>query len=835
MIYLSLIQNIALLVALTFLHGLLLRRIRHQGPGYALVSGLLFGGVTLVGMLTPIVLQPGLIFDGRSIVIAVAGLFGGPVTAGIAAAMAAGYRYWLGGVGAAMGVAVIFGSAGIGVIGYYLRRRYPGLAGLPGIYLFGLLVHLWMIGCTALLPSAVIVKTLATITLPVLVIYPLATLLVCQLFLQMERHIAVEQALEAERASLNSLIQAIPDLLFELGLDGRYYACYTRDPDKLVAPSEQLLGKTVHETLPPQAAEVCLEALQEAHITGHSHRRQIMLPLPDGDAWFELSVARKSGTGGDQPRFVVLSRDITERKQIDQKLETDRNYLKVLFEYGGSGHLIVSSQRIIVQVNQQLCEMLGYTEQELVGQSVRMLHLDEQHYLDWAPRFIQARNGVTHLSAEHPSVRKDGSIIWCVFTGVRLTLPDGDQGVVWSVIDISDRKQVEDELLHAKEAAEAANRAKSEFLANMSHELRTPMNGVIGMAHLLGATELDPEQEKYLGCIESSANSLITLIGDILDLSRIEAGKLELEQVQFSLRRMVDELLASQQFEISQKNISVQIAVADSVPETLLGDQMRTRQIVLNLLGNAIKFSGQGRITITVELVARRNGTAVVRLSVADTGIGMSPDKLARIFAPFEQADNSTTRKYGGSGLGLAICCRLVELMGGQIRAESQEGVGSTFLVELPFTVPDQSAIQQQHNGVETDSETVLRPLAILLAEDNPISREFVVKLLTRLGHQVTAVADGQEALEQVEQQQFDIVLMDIQMPVLGGDVATRSIRQQEQLSGGHLPIIALTAHAMHDERTRLLEQGFDAHVSKPVDVAVLLAELKRLTGIAHE
>jgi PAS domain S-box-containing protein len=833
MIYLSLIQNIALMVALTFLHGLLLRRIRHQGPAYALVSGLLFGGVALVGMMTPMILQPGLIFDGRSIIIAVAGLFGGPVTAGVAAVMAAGYRYWLGGVGAAMGMAVIFGSAGIGVIGYYLRRSRPGLAGLPGIYLFGLLVHLWMVGCTVLLPSAVIAKTLATITLPVLVIYPLATLLVCQLFLQMERHIAVEQALEAERASLNSLIQAIPDLLFELGLDGRYYACYTRDPNKLVAPSEQLVGRTVHETLPPQAAEVCLEALQEAHITGHSHGRQIMLPLPDGDAWFELSVARKSGAGGDQPRFVVLSRDITERKQIEQRLETDRNYLKVLFEYGGSGHLIVSSERLIVQVNQQFCEMLGYTEQELLGQSVRMLHLDEQHYQNWAPRFILARNGLTHLSAEHPSLRKDGSIVWCVFTGVRLTLPDGDQGVVWSVIDISDRKQIEDELLHAKESAESANRAKSEFLANMSHELRTPMNGVIGMAHLLGTTGLSPEQERYLGCIESSANSLITLIGDILDLSRIEAGKMELEQVHFSLRSMVDELLASQQFEINQKNISVHIAMADSVPEILLGDQMRTRQILLNLLGNAIKFTGQGRITVAVEPVARSNGTAVVRLTVADTGIGISPDKLTRIFAPFEQADNSTTRRYGGSGLGLAICGRLVDLMGGKIWAESQEGVGSTFHVELPFILPDQSTILPPRTGRDMDGEPVSRSLAILVAEDNPISTEFVVRLLERLGHQVTAVGNGQEVLERLAQQQFDIVLMDIQMPVLGGDVATRSIRRQEQQSGGHLPIIALTAHAMHDERTRLLEQGFDAHVSKPVDVALLLDVMKRLTGAA--
>ncbi|SJZ66383.1 PAS domain S-box-containing protein [Trichlorobacter thiogenes] len=648
-----------------------------------------------------------------------------------------------------------------------------------------------------------------------------------------------EQELVAREEQLRTLINSVPDIVCFKDAEGRWLEANEFDLQLFQLEGVDYRGKKDSELAAysgfyRDAFLGCEDSDEIAWRKGSLSRSDEIIPRPDGSSKiFDVIKVPTFDQQGRRKGLIVVGRDITERKQIEQKLETDRNYLKALFEYGGSGHLIVSSQRIIVQVNQQFCEMLGYTEQELLGQSVRMLHLDEQHYLDWAPRFIQARNGVTHLSAEHPSLRKDGSIIWCVFTGVRLTLPDGDQGVVWSVIDISDRKQVEDELLHAKEAAEAANRAKSEFLANMSHELRTPMNGVIGMAHLLGATELSPEQEKYLGCIESSANSLITLIGDILDLSRIEAGKLELEQVQFSLRRMVDELLASQQFEINQKNISVHIDLADSLPEILLGDQMRTRQILLNLLGNAIKFTGQGRITIAVELVARRNGSAVVRLTVADTGIGMSPDKLARIFAPFEQADNSTTRRYGGSGLGLAICSRLVELMGGQIWAESQETVGSSFHVELPFTVPDQSTIQQQCNGAETDSGVVLRPLAILLAEDNPISREFVVKLLTRLGHQVTAVANGQEALEQVEQQRFDIVLMDIQMPVLGGDVATRSIRQQEQQSGGHLPIIALTAHAMHDERARLLEQGFDAHVSKPVDVALLLDVMKRLTGIA--
>ncbi len=650
-----------------------------------------------------------------------------------------------------------------------------------------------------------------------------------------------KRELIAREEQLRTLINAVPDIVCFKDAEGRWLEANEFDLQLFQLEGVDYRGKKDSELADysgfyRDAFLGCEVSDEIAWRKGSLSRSDEIIPRPDGSTnIFDVIKVPTFDSQGRRKGLIVVGRDITQRKQVEQALETDRNYLKTLFEHGGSGHLIVSSDRRIVQVNRQFCEMLGYMEQELLGQSVRMLHLDEQHYLDWAPRFIQARNGCTHLNAEHPSRRKDGSIIWCVFTGVRLTLPDGDQGVVWSVIDISDRKQVEDELRQAMEAAEAANRAKSEFLANMSHELRTPMNGVIGMAHLLGATDLNPEQEKYLACIENSANSMITLIGDILDLSRVEAGKMVLEKVSFSLRNCIAELVASQQFEISQKNLAVQIDLDDGVPELLLGDQMRTRQILLNLLGNAIKFTQQGRITLAAKQVARTNGRAVVLLSVSDSGIGMAPDKLERIFAPFEQADNSTTRRYGGSGLGLAICRRLVELMGGRIWAESQEGVGSSFHLELPFMVPEPPALQQPTLPNESATGQSLRPLAILLAEDNQISSEFIVKLLERLGHQVTAVENGQQVLERVAQQQFDVVLMDIQMPVLGGDVATGIIRRQEQQSGGHLPIIALTAHAFTDERQRLLAEGFDAHVSKPVNVALLLATMQLVTGGSHE
>ena len=344
---------------------------------------------------------------------------------------------------------------------------------------------------------------------------------------------------------------------------------------------------------------------------------------------------------------------------------------------------------------------------------------------------------------------------------------------------------------------------------------------------------MSDEQAQYLESIELSASTLITLIGDILDLSRVEAGRMELDEVDFSLRQSIQELIASQRFAINEKQLAIEIVIDDNLPDLLRGDQLRMRQILLNLLGNAIKFTGQGSITVSVGLIDLAEGRVLLRLSITDTGIGMSEAAMANMFAPFTQADSSTTRRYGGSGLGLAICQRLAELMGGRIWAESRQGVGSSFHVELPFRLPEQPALPQSwvpQTTMPQQAPSTLRPLNLLLAEDNRINAEFICKVLERQGHRVCLVMDGEQALQQWAGQPFDCILMDVQMPVMGGDEATRIIREREQGSGRHIPIIALTAHAMVDERQRLLEQGFDAHVPKPVAIDLLLAELRRLT-----
>lgn len=395
-----------------------------------------------------------------------------------------------------------------------------------------------------------------------------------------------------------------------------------------------------------------------------------------------------------------------------------------------------------------------------------------------------------------------------------------------------ENERITTELLNAKKVAETASLAKSEFLANMSHEIRTPMSGVIGNAQLLRFTNLSEEQGRLLENIETDANNLISLINDILDISKIEAGKLELEETRFSVRDCITTLLKSQESRIHRKGLSLVTDIDGAVPDSLHGDQLRLKQILYNLLGNAIKFTERGDIGVRVELLERDGDRVLVCVSISDTGIGIKPDALEKIFAPFSQADSSVTRRFGGTGLGLSICSRLVRMMSGTLSVESREGVGSTFRVTLPFRISAQPAAvqepEQTTGAVPTWDGT---PLRILLAEDSITNRTMLASLLRHFGHDVTACGDGTEALVQWRSAIFDIILMDIQMPIMDGEEALRCIREHETQNGGHMPVIALTAHALLEQKNHLLVSGFDGYVSKPIEWAALNAEMKRVLG----
>jgi signal transduction histidine kinase/ActR/RegA family two-component response regulator len=380
--------------------------------------------------------------------------------------------------------------------------------------------------------------------------------------------------------------------------------------------------------------------------------------------------------------------------------------------------------------------------------------------------------------------------------------------------------RVNEELRRAKEAAEEASRLKSQFLANMSHDLRTPMNGVIGMTALALATDLNEQQRDYLTTVQNAAESLLCLLNDILDFSKIEAGKLTLEALPFDLREVVEQTVKSLRVSADQKGLAVGWRVDPAIPARLAGDPVRFRQILTNLVSNAIKFTEQGRVDVEVDLEAALSDEVAIRIAVRDTGIGIPPDKLATIFEPFTQADGSTTRRFGGTGLGLSISSRLAELMGGRIWVESELGKGSTFYVTLrfPAAAPEAPTSPQR-------AETGRRAapgLRILVAEDNPINQKVIARMLETEGHRVTVAADGRQALEFIEREPFDLILMDVQMPGMSGLEAARRIRERERATGGRIPIIALTASAMKGDRERCLEAGMDDYLSKPVRPAAL-------------
>jgi two-component system, sensor histidine kinase and response regulator len=692
---------------------------------------------------------------------------------------------------------------------------------------------------------------------------------------------------------------------------------------------------------------------------------------------FPLDLAISAFRLGQRRYFTGIVRDITERRRAEEALRESEERFRGTFENAAVGIAHEDLNGRFLRLNETFCRILGYPHEELVGKTPSDVTYPEDLEADLAKFGALTRRESSSYTMEKRFIRKDGTLVWAHLTAsLQFDAAGKPDSCIKIIEDISDRKVLDEELQKAKEAAEAASRAKSEFLASMSHEIRTPMNGVFGMLDLALETELPPEQRHYLERARASADLLLRVINDILDFSKIEAGRLDLEPTAFSLGESLGETIKGFGPQAHRKGLELALHVQPETPDGLVGDGLRLGQVLINLLGNAIKFTERGEVVLEAGVESVTEGQVYLHFAVTDTGPGIPPDKQRLIFAAFAQADSSMARRFGGTGLGLAISARLVELMGGRIWVESEVGKGSTFhftarfalqreavvkpkaqridlegmpvlvaddnetnrrilsemlatwrmgptavgggraalaelkraaaagdpfpLVLLDAVMPDldgfavareikhdpalagatvmmlssadgagelarcqelgiaaflrkpvkQSelldAVLKALGGLAALPETAPAPASValpggrrgfrvLVVEDNEFNQDVVASLLTKRGHVAVLAPNGKSALAAWEREPFDLILMDVQMPEMDGFAATEAIRTKERSTNDHIPIIALTAHAMKGDRERCLAAGMDAYVSKPIRAAELFEAISRLLSLHVE
>ena len=635
-----------------------------------------------------------------------------------------------------------------------------------------------------------------------------------------ERESALEEQYRDLFENANDLIQSVDP-------QGKFLYVNRAWRETFGYREEELAGLSIFDIIHPESRDHCAGLFRRLMSGEDTGRLETTFLTKGGETVVLEGTTNCKFVDGRPVSTRGIFRDITERKRIEHSLEERTAYLDALIANSPLAIVVVDSNTRVQLCNPAFERLFQYSREEITGAPLSE-RIAPQELMPEAESFSRRVADGEAIQATTRRRRKDGTLLDVELYAVPLRVREKLVGVYGLYLDITARKRAESELQNAKEAAEAANRAKSEFLANMSHEIRTPMNGILGMTELVLDSELTLEQQEHLGMVKASADSLLMVLNDILDFSKIEAGKLDLESIEFSLRDSLDPAMKSLALRAHEKGLELNCDVRPDVPETIVGDPSRLRQILINLTGNAIKFTERGEVTVRVERESEQGDSVWLHFSVADTGIGIPVDKQAAIFEAFTQADGSTARRYGGTGLGLTISRRLVQMMGGRLTVESAPGHGSTFHFSTRFEVGRRSG------RVVSAPQVNLEGTPVLVVDDNATNRRILEEVLTGWHMKPALAEDARTALSRLEQaadagRSYPLLLVDVDMPDMDGFALIEHIRQDSRLAGA--AIMMLTSAGQRGDAARCRELGVAAYLTKPISRSELLNSVFQVLG----
>ncbi|BBP44084.1 PAS domain-containing hybrid sensor histidine kinase/response regulator [Thiosulfativibrio zosterae] len=642
---------------------------------------------------------------------------------------------------------------------------------------------------------------------------------------------AIHQELHHQNVLMRTALDETPDVIVMKDWEGNFILVnqavahlYDATPEEMIGKEDgyftgnqeqaQFFKESVQQIMTKFETEVVIEDSTNAETGEVRHFQSIKKPLLDEKG---------------NKQILVIAHDITDIVTAQKQIEDSEKRLNYVMQATQEGVWDWHIPSGALTHNRQWFKILAYEESDLthmMDDFVQCLLPEDQPKI--MEKIQACFRGEAPYVSEHQMRRRDGKLIW-VYDRGNIVERD-EQGnpirMVGSFAEITDRKLAEVKLQEEKLRADAANQAKSEFLANMSHEIRTPMNGVIGMTDLLLDSPVTPETRQALEIIRQSGQSLMSIINDILDFSKIEAGKVEIEKTPFSLVNTANGLLVLLKPAAMAKNLVLNLEFISSDLDWILGDEQKLKQILTNLMGNAIKFTQKGTITLLLEKIQVFDGE-ILKVSVRDTGVGLSKEDQTKLFKPFSQVDASTTRKFGGTGLGLSICKRLTELMGGEIGVDSEPQAGATFWITLPLNQVA-AVLPKAPMGAQT-LNTDLSNLKVLVVEDNIVNRKVIEALLKKFGCQYVSAENGLQALDKLQENEVDLVLMDCQMPVMDGYEASKQIRAGKAGAQNRLkPIVALTANVLDEDRQMCFASGMDDFLGKPINLQALKLVLQK-------